>query len=48
MVFKAMLSLVIATLLQSMFANLSGRNIVESVAGTVRKYLKECYTITAA
>ena len=45
MIFKAMLSLIIATLFHSMFANLSGRNIVESVADTIRKYHKECYTI---
>ena len=48
MIFKAMLSLIIATLFHSMFANLSGRNIVESVADTIGKYHKECDTITAA
>ena len=48
MIFKAMLSLIIATLFHSMFANLSSRNIVESVADTIRKYHKECDTITAA
>ena len=39
MVFKAMLSLVIATLLHSMFTNVSGRNIVESVADTTRSVI---------
>jgi len=45
MVFKVVLSLIIATLFHSMFANLSGRNIVESVTDTIRKYHKECDTI---
>ena len=37
MVFKAVLSLIIATLFHSMFANLSDRNIVESVADTTEE-----------